>query len=193
MRNRKLSRREALQEYLVYQIRIYEYLHTFQVGLEIFEKKYRPENPLGHGGNEFFGTFRTQSFGMFASLMDPTQHALNVFDVWVNLYPDETERIRALWEKIRPNIHILRAFRNDVAAHVNKNLGRYFSSRERMFECKELIAAMQEFWQLSADLIKKQAKAMPNFREEIDPILRKALHKGADDDIEELKDYFIQS
>ena len=33
MRDRRLNRAEAVEEYLVYQIRLYEYLHSFQMVL----------------------------------------------------------------------------------------------------------------------------------------------------------------
>ena len=50
---------------------------------------------------------------------------------------------------------------------------------------------MQGFWDLAAELIRLQPLALPNFRSEIDPILKKALPRFAAEELEGLKDYFI--
>jgi hypothetical protein len=85
--------------------------------------------------------------------MDPQNMALDVFDVWVVLYPDREARIIEVWKKIEPHIQLIRDFRNDIAFHANKNLRRYVETR-RLFNAKreEIIAAMQEFWGLAAEL-----------------------------------------
>ena len=50
---------------------------------------------------------------------------------------------------------------------------------------------MQEFWSLAAELIQKQDQALPNFRDEIEPPLKKAFPGANGEDIEKLKNYFI--
>jgi hypothetical protein len=194
MRDRRLTRAEALEEYIVYQFRLYEYIHTFQIALDIKDGKYKPETLFGHDSTEFAGTLRNASYGLFASLMDPQNMALDVFDVWVVLYPEKEARIIDVWKKIEPHLQLIRDFRNDVAFHANKNLRRYFETR-RLFNAKraEMIAAMQEFWGLAAELIKEQDKVLPNFRDEIEPFLKKALPEASSEYIEKLKDYFIQN
>lgn len=192
MRDRKLTRSEALEEYLIYLLRLHEYLRTFKIVLDIQDGKYKPEALLGHGPDEFLGTLRSLSYGLFASLMDPQNMALDVFDVWVVLYPGEEAKIIDTWKKIEPHIQLIRDFRNDVAFHANKNLRRYFETR-RWFKEKrqEVIAAMQQFWSLAAELIQKQDQALPKFRDEIGPVLKKAFPGANDEEIEQLKDYFI--
>lgn len=194
MRDRKLTRDEALEEYLVYQIRLYEYVHTFKIVLDINDEKYKPELLLGHGPSEFMQTLRNLSYGLFASLMDAQNMALDIFDVWVVLYPDKEAQIVETWKKIEPHIQLIRDFRNDVAFHANKNLRRYFETR-RLFndKRKEIVSAMQEFWGLAAELIKEQEKALPNFRKEIEPYLKKAVPGVEAEGLEKLKDYFIQN
>jgi hypothetical protein len=44
MRYRKLTRPQALEEYLVYQIKLFEYLQCFGVELDIIDGKYKPES-----------------------------------------------------------------------------------------------------------------------------------------------------
>lgn len=39
MRERKLSREEAVEEYIIYQLRLYDYLHMFQIALAIKDEE----------------------------------------------------------------------------------------------------------------------------------------------------------
>src|SRR5690349_3164436 len=100
MRDRKLSRAEAMEEYLIYQIRLYEYLHMFQIALDIKDGKYNPENPMGHKNEDFVGTVRNACYGLFASLMDQDNHALDVFDVWRALFPEKEDAVVATWKRV---------------------------------------------------------------------------------------------
>lgn len=104
MRNRRLSQDEAYEEYLVYQIRLFEYSEMFQIELDICEGRYEP-TILGHGRAEFATTVRNYLTGIFASLMDRQGGALNVFAVWVELYPeDQKAEIVRVWKAIEPNV-----------------------------------------------------------------------------------------
>ena len=194
MRNRKLTHAEAVEEYLVYQIRLFDYLHCFQAALDIKDGKYRPELVLGHDVTDYASTFRNLSFGLFASLMDSQNVALDVFDVWVVLFPEKEARIVEAWKTIEPYIPLIRDFRNDVVFHANKNLRRYLETRGSFYEKRmEIMGAMQEFWGLAAELIKDQSKVLPDFGTEIDPILKKAVPNATQEEIARLKALFIQN
>jgi len=53
MRNRILTRAEALEEYLVYRIRLFEYLNCVQVVADVKYGKYKPDFPLSRGAVKF--------------------------------------------------------------------------------------------------------------------------------------------
>jgi hypothetical protein len=162
------------------------------VELDIIDGKYKPENSLGHGPDEFRSTLFNLSIGLFASLMDKHTSATNVFDVWVALFPEKEQRIREVWKKVEPHIGFIRQFRSDVAFHANKNLAHYLRTRRSLQEkSAELVPAMQEFLDLAAELIKEQHKALPDFGKEIEPILKKAVPGASPGQIERLKSIFI--
>lgn len=126
--------------------------------------------------------------------MDPQNLALDVFDVWVVLYPKREAEIIEVWKKIVTYIQLIRDFRNDVAFHANKNLRRYVETRRSFNEKrKEIIAAMQDFWGLAAQLITEQKEALPDFSKEIEPILKGAVPDATSEDLERLKAFFIQN
>jgi len=187
MRGRKLSGKEALAEYLVYRSRTCEYLQMFQILLDLKEKKYAPENQFSRTPA---ATVQNMLVGIFASLMDTNKQALNVFDLWVALYPNEKIRIEETWKKIEPYTGLVRDFRNNVSFHASKNLSGYVKSL-RAYEGNEkaIAFAMKEFGQLARDLFRKEHEALPNLREDAGPILKEA--GLSESEIERLKDYFL--
>jgi hypothetical protein len=191
MRQRRLSREEALQEYLIYQIQVYKYFHMFQITMDIVDGRYKPQSSCGHN---FRDTVRDSCTGLFASLMDAQNSALNIFDVWLALFHDKEKKIIETWRKIEPHVELVRRYRNDIVCHANKDLRRYIETlREFSRKKQEIIKAMQEFLDLAAELIRSQPTALPNFRADLDPILRKTSPELGPEQVERLKDYFIQN
>jgi hypothetical protein len=194
VRNRKLDPDQAFEEYLVYQLRLFEYLQMFQIGLDIIEGRYKPESALGHGPDDFGTTVRGCVAGLFASLMDKQGDALNVFDVWAELYPEDCRaEILGVWKAIKSTVKIIRAYRNNVAFHANKKLKEYLKGRGGFYERRgEVVEAMQQFWGLAAKLIKEQRR-IPDFERRLDGTLKKNLPDASPEKLRKLKDYFIRS
>lgn len=189
MRGRKLNRKGALAEYLIYQIRTYEFLNMFHILCDLTEQQYSPEDMFPKGCRE---TVQNMTLGIFASFIDKHADALNVFDVWVALYPEEEKTINETWAKIKPHISLIRDYRNVVSFHASKDLGGYIRMHEEYTKkVHEIGLAMREFGELARYLILNQHKALPNFRKEIEPILRDA--GVPEDKLERAVDYFIQN
>jgi hypothetical protein len=95
---------------------------------------------------------------------------------------------------IEPHIQLIRDFRNDVAFHANKNFRRYLNTRG-LFEVKkaEIMPVIAEFWRLQAELMREQPKALPDFSNDIDAILKKAAPKASPEQINRLKSIFIHN
>jgi hypothetical protein len=190
MRGRKLSQAEALEEYALYRIRLFEYLHVFQVLIDIIDGAYCPKDAMGHGTKEYIATLKDSATGLFVSLMDNDKRAINVFDVWLALFPQYEERIRAVWGEIEPLEDLLRAYRNKVVYHVENDIVSYLKTRAELHEKRmEVARAMQGFVGLARDL--SDPGPLPHFREEFDAILRRGFPDVRDEIIEKLKDYIV--
>lgn len=176
-----------MAEYLVYRRRTYEHLHMFQILLDLKDKTYTPQNSFS---KNFTDTVQHMVLGVFASLMDSHTQALNVFDVWVALYPSEKTRVEETWGRIKPHIKLIRDLRNKICFHACKNLGEYIKALRTYEDNTQVIScAMVEFGKLAKDLISKESEALPNIREEAGPILRKA---GVPEEcLENLLEYFL--
>jgi hypothetical protein len=187
MRERKLSREDALAEYFVYRVRTVEHLQMLQILLDLKERRYVPENPFTRNPTE---TVQHMLLGLFASLMDSSRQALNVFDVWVVLYPSEKTRIEETWSRIETHVRVIRDLRNNISFHAAKDLGNYVRALRTYEENAQAIgSAMREFGKLAGDLFNREPEALPNLRDEAGPVLRKA--GVAEEYIERFKDYFL--
>jgi hypothetical protein len=193
MRGRKLSQAEALEEYALYRIRLFEYLDIFQVVADIMDGRYSPKTDLGHGPKQFISALKTFLTGLFASLIDQNRRAINVFDVWVALFPQNEDRILAVWREIEPLEDLIKDYRNKVAFHVENKIGAYLRTRSQFYRYrKEIASAMQAFFGLSAELMKAEPNNLPGFRGELDGVLRREFPDETNENIEKLIDYVIE-
>ncbi len=195
----KLSREEALEEYIVYRKRLRELLDLAQIARDIKEGKYQPRDLRGRGPDRFSHAVGNALVGLFASLIDPQEHALNVFDVWVVLFPEKKDRITETWKTVEPHVQLIRDYRNDIVCHANKNLRRQaqtYLNYHKHF--RQIVEAMQKVSHLAAELLRDEPSALPKLRSEMEAILDQALappvtdlHANQSQVITELKRYFL--
>ena len=127
--------------------------------------------------------------------MDMPGDSLNVFDIWVELYPkDGKAEIVRVWKAIESTVKLIRAYRNNVAFHTNKSLGRYLKARGSPYGKKgqEVVKAMQTFFGLAATLIRAQ-RTIPDFEARLDRVLKKNLPDESPGKLQRLKEYFVVS
>jgi hypothetical protein len=188
-----LSREEALEEYLIYRKRVRELLDMAQIARDIKSRRYEPRDLSGRGPERFSDTVRDVITGLFSSLCDTNPAALNVFDVWLVLFPEKKGKIVETRMRVEPQLELIKKYRDVVVCHANKNVRRYVQTRVSFAEShNELVGAMQAVAGLIAELIRDEATALPNLRTEVDPIVRKFLANRDARQIEKIKDYFLQ-
>jgi hypothetical protein len=201
MRHRNLSRVEALEEYLVYRKRVRELLDMAQIAKDIKARKYEPRDMLGRGPERFSQGVGNAIVGLFASLLDQQNHALNVFDVWLALFPGKKAKINQTWQGVEPHVQLIRNYRNDISCHANKSLRRHAETYLKHHKhLDQIVGAMQKVSQLAAELMREEGALLPNLRVETEPILNAALASvvrdfGPDQRLAvvgQLKDYFFQ-
>lgn len=151
-------------------------LDMAQISRDIRDRKYEPRDFLGRGPERFSRTVGNAIMGLFASLLDPQNHALNVFDVWLVLFPAKEDKIKQTWEAVRPHVQLIRNYRNDIACHANKSLRRYAETLLNYHKhLDEIVGAIQRVSILAAELMRDEATALPNLRAELEPILDRAV------------------
>jgi hypothetical protein len=192
MRGRKLSREEALEEYLVYRKRVGELLDMIQIARDIKTGTYQPRDLLGRGPERFSIIVRNVVVGLFASLFDPHGSAMNVFDVWLVLFPERKSDIVAAWKRAKPHVQLIRDYRNDVVCHANKSPKRYVKTSTNFEEgISGVHAAMQVVAKLAAELLRGERTAKPPLNEEIRPILKRLWPDLTDEGRNQVENYFL--
>ena len=140
--------------YLIYRQRIDEFLHLFLLWEAMLAGGSAPKNVMDHGPDHFANTLRTATIGWLASLVDENKSALNVFDLWLKIFPERRARILEVRSEIRPHLKLLIYFRNNTAFHANKSLARHLNVRQAIIRNPALTAATQSFLNLCIDLLK---------------------------------------
>jgi hypothetical protein len=194
MRHRSLAREEAIEEYLIYRKRMRELLDKAQIARDIKAHTYKPTDFSGQGPERFAEVVGRVLVGLFADLLDPQNHALNAFDVWVVLFPQKVNTINQVWDKVKGHVQLIRDYRNDVACHANKGLRRYVNTIVKFQDARDqILQAMQSVTELAAELMREEAASLPNLRHDVDPIIRKYFANLDFEQTECLKDYFLQA
>jgi hypothetical protein len=91
-----------LQQYRVYRVRLDQFLHFFLLYLQVKQGGEIPQNVMGHGPSEFTSTLQVATLGWLASLVDQHPSALNVFRLWLKLFPSRRSEIEAVRADIQP-------------------------------------------------------------------------------------------
>jgi hypothetical protein len=167
LRNRKLTRKQALREYPMYKIRLWEFLIHSNVFIDIVEGHYVPLNPA-----ETRDIVRNLQLGLFCSLFDSNGDAINVFDMWVALHPTLKDEIVGVWKKIEPLAATVRKYRGTITFHMTNDPAD-FVHRWEAFWNQEFIEEFSEAQRVFLVLNKKLAEmeSTAEFREEIRGVL----------------------
>ena len=139
--------------YCIYRQRIEEFLHLFLLWDAMLAGGSVPNNVMGHEAEHFANTLRTATLGWLASLVDEHKSALNVFDLWLKIFPERQADIVKVRDEIRPHLKLLIEFRNKTAFHANKSLDQHRKVRKAL-QNPAMSTATQSFLALCIDLLK---------------------------------------
>ncbi len=153
-----------LQEYRVYRIRLVQFLHIFLLYLDFKQGAEVPQNVMQDGPKEFAATLQVATLGWLASLVDRNSKAMNVFKLWVRLFPSRQPEIEAVRLAIQPHLKKLTEFRNVAAFHANRSFETQCSAYKAV-TTPELSQATDKFFQLCISLLHEE-NSIPALKEE---------------------------
>ena len=153
-----------LQLYRVYRVRLYQFLHLFLLYLQVKQDGVVPENVMGHGKSEFATTLQVATLGWLASLVDQHPGALNVFDLWLRLFPARRSEIEAVRAAIQPHLETLKKFRDEAAFHANKSFERQSQAYDLVCS-PEVSNATVKFLDLCITMIREE-DSIPALKEQ---------------------------
>ena len=163
MNNRKLSRKDALEQLIICRQRLAEALHLFTLWDDLRKGKITPAlNPI-ETPEDYLETLRTAYLCWLASLFDKTKQAINIFDVWVALFPAERGEITRIWQENKAAFELLRDFRNNTGFHGNVALAEHLRTRKLVLGSKPIEKAGHDFFGLAIRMLRIE-RASPDFQ-----------------------------
>lgn len=122
MRNRTLTRDQALREYPMYKIRLFEFHNYSNVFIDICEGSFVPINLV-----DTKDIMRNVVIGLFYSLFDSNPQAINVFDLWIALHPTFRDEIVGVWNQIEPLAKVIKKYRGALTFHMTNDPSEFAS------------------------------------------------------------------
>src|SRR6266481_1829920 len=162
-------RRDALQRYLIYRLKLQEFLHYHILFLSLNAGELRPENIMDHDSAEFAGSMQTAAVSWWVTFVD--KNGLNIFDLWKELFPKHKKKIDKLWKQIEPTWRVLVNYRNRCGFHADKPM-RYFGAKAELLDNgKQVTRDIQDFITLSVFLMRKEEKELPDLVDATEDLL----------------------
>jgi hypothetical protein len=156
-------RKDDLRRYVIYRMKSLELLHFYLLLFDLNNKRYCPENMLGHDARMFASSIRTVTISWLATFVDQSRDGMNVFDLWRRLFPKHRKEIDRVWKRLEPQLELIKTFRDRVGFHADTPL-KYFAARDRIRgKNPELQAAMDSFMKLQIKLYKCEDQELPDF------------------------------
>ena len=87
-------------------------------------------------------------------MIDKAKEAIDVFDVWLALFPAEQGEITRVWQENKVAFELLRDFRNTTAFHGNKALSEHLRVRAQVLKSKPVEKASQALFDLSIRMLR---------------------------------------
>lgn len=166
MNNRKLSREDALEQLIICRQRLAEALHLFTLWDDLRKKKITPSLNAIETREDYLETLRTAYLCWLASLFDKTRQAINIFDVWIALFPAEHGEVSKIWQENKAAFELLRDFRNNTGFHGNIALGEHLRTRMQVLGSKPIEKAAHEFFGLTTRMLRSE-HATPEFQDAV--------------------------
>jgi hypothetical protein len=167
LRNRTLTREQALREYPMYKIRYFEFHNFSNVFVDICEGSFTPINPV-----DTKDIMRSVMLGLFYSLFDSNPKAINIFNVWIALHPTLNDEILAVWHQMEPLVKVFQKYRGALTFHMTDDPADFAKGWEAFWDQTQIEAfaeAQRVFLVLNKKLAEMESSV--EFREEIRKIL----------------------
>jgi hypothetical protein len=166
----KQLRRDALRRYFVFRMKLVELFHFHLLMEALVDEKFVPENVMGHEGRDFAYTVRTALLSWYCTIVDRSEGALNIFNVWRELFPNHRDEIEQVRARLEPNWEILKNFRDKCGFHADTPRN-YFLAKQKLLDNLQVVNSMQEFLDLAKKLIKVEDTELIDFVPEVETAL----------------------
>lgn len=163
-------RRDALRRYFIFRLKLIELFHLHLVWCSLVDDKFTPENVMEHSGRDFAESIRTAYLSWYCTIVDQTRGGLNIFNLWLELFPrhrDEIERVR---KEVEPHWEVLKNFRDKCGFHADTPRN-YLLAKQKVLDTPQTAKAVQDFLDLAKTFINLENEELSDFVPEVEACL----------------------
>jgi hypothetical protein len=162
-------RKHALRRYLVFRVKLIEFLDMAAIWELLRTNKLQPPNPASRQPKDFADSLQTVLLSWFALFVD--KNALNVIELWKELFPKRRDEVEATWNRIKSAWDVLRRFRDSAGFHADKPSRFFNARREKSKNHAMLMEALAEFQRLQGVILKAESTELTDFPSAVDAFL----------------------
>jgi hypothetical protein len=175
-RNRSLTREKAIEQYLIFRVKFEEWMLLWNLVVQANQGRIQDPGYVLHPAVELEVTLFEIAVAWFATMVDRPKEALNVFDIWRVLFPEEAE-VAEVEKALVPHLGVIRDLRNKAIFHAERNAAEYFKALITFSKEKDNLAdPLARFAKLAKKLADSEGAAIPDLSERREK-LREALYR----------------
>jgi hypothetical protein len=164
-------RKHALRRYLVFRIKLMEFLDIDAMRQGLEKNEFLPRTPVNRITTDFIAALRTAEISWFAIFIDQTRNGTNVLDLWKELFPQHTTEIDTAWAQMKPAWVFVRKFRDEAGFHSGKPTA-FFNARADILVQRKLIdPALEEFKNLLGKMLRAEKTELADWEKAVDELL----------------------
>jgi hypothetical protein len=164
------DKEQALRRYVVFRVKAIEFLDVAALRKCLLQGTVRPPTPVGRTPSDFADSLRTVLLSWLVVFVDRSKGAMNVIQLWKELFRDRASEIDAAWRRMEPGWPFLRDFRNKAGFHADRPLC-FFKARRAVLEKPEVDVALAEFEKIFRSILKAERKELPDLEGAVDGLL----------------------
>ena len=174
MQGRLMSRDKAIEQYLISRMKLEEWLLLFNLVKAANEGRIHDPGYVLFPGVDFGPALFRLAIAWFSTLVDKHKDAINVFDVWSELFRAENQEITEVKALFDGQLARIRALRDKVVFHGEKSIVNYFRALIEFDKHKDEVAEpLARFGKLAEKLVRSEQSEIPDLREKAEMFLVK--------------------
>jgi hypothetical protein len=172
MSQQRDQRRKCLKQYVIFRIKLIEFIHLLTITTDILARGQVPENIIDHTWKHFSETTLNALMNQFVTFTDPHKGGLDIRRVWGVLFPKHQRAIDRCWDRhIQPGWMIIVKYRDNAGAH-SGHLEKYLDARGTLAGNRKIaIETLKAFLSLATSLMHREQRELLDFPDFIESAL----------------------
>lgn len=153
-----------MNQYVIFRVKVIEFTHLFTILTDFSNRRYAPDNPLGHEWKHFAETMLHTTINHFITFTDPHKDGLHIKGVWVVLFPQHRRAIERYWDcAVEDGWRVIHKYRDNAGSH-SGHLEKFLDARGALMSNRPVVLkSIDAFLKLAVCLMRRESTELPEF------------------------------